>query len=71
MLFFFSNFYYQTYVLHKRQLKQKLSTSAGGVSSSMVHQSETNGVLARDGLRSRKVEVNGNNNANKTSPRRH
>jgi len=66
MLFFFSNFYYQTYVRHKRQLKQKKQST-----SAVSH--ETNGAVliggegVTDGLRSRKVELNGNNNAKKFS----
>jgi elongation of very long chain fatty acids protein 4 len=63
MLFFFSNFYYQTYVRHKR------TPSEGGVKGRSAHHSElkdahkgeANGFIAADGIRSRKVEVNGNN----------
>jgi len=72
MLFFFSNFYYQTYVLRKRQmLAKKQQQQVGGNGPTKHAMDGSNGIIdgrggfgmVGDGLRSRKVEANGNNNA--------
>jgi elongation of very long chain fatty acids protein 4 len=65
MLFFFLNFYVQTYVFRKRQRKPKADGSGSAHDASL-----TNGVAPKemsssgDGLRNRKqAELNGNNNS--------